>query len=92
MGDLVRRAQSRGEWPGARRTFLDLRWEGGWVDVVGAREVVVGRARVVDAADGRGGGRSEEVGDGDGGARRVGFGGGRGGGGMEVGVGWRVLV
>jgi len=36
-GLLTRCAQSRGEWPGARRTFFDGRDEGGREEVVGAR-------------------------------------------------------
>ena len=92
-GDLVRRAQSRGEWPGERMTFLLLRDEGGWVDVVGARELfgadLEDGARRVDAAEG-GGARSLEAGEGEGGVARgnEGFGGGRGGGGIEVAEGW----
>lgn len=37
-GLLTRCAQSRGEWPGARRTFFDGREEGGRLEAVGARE------------------------------------------------------
>ncbi len=61
MGGLaVRCAQSRGEWPGSRRTFREGRAEGARVDVEGAREEVdgfrdeEGGARSVEAADGGG--------------------------------------
>ena len=60
-GLAVRCAQSRGEWPGSRRTFLEGRLDGERVEVVGAREVVVGGAREregeprrIDAVDGGG--------------------------------------
>ena len=59
-GLCVRWAQSRGEWPGSRITFLDGRDDGARVEVVGARDVVVGAGerdggpRRVDAAEGGG--------------------------------------
>ncbi len=44
----LRRAQSRGEWPGARMTFCRGRRVGGSVDIDGARdEVGVARGRPV---------------------------------------------
>jgi hypothetical protein len=52
----LRRAQSRGEWPGANTTFCRGRWRGGRVDIDGAREDVVGSGRTVV----RGGGINEE--------------------------------
>ena len=55
-GCLVRCAQSRGECPGSRITFLEGRWEDGRVEVVGEGE---GGARREDAADG-GGRRDDE--------------------------------
>lgn len=73
-GFAVRCAQSRGEWPGSRRTFLDGRLEGARVEIEGAREALeglrelVGGARRVDAAEG--GGR--RVVDGLGGTLNVG--------------------
>ncbi len=96
-GDLVRRAQSRGEWPGDRMTFLLLRDPGGWVEVEGAREAFpfgdkeFDGARSVDAADGGNGARRAEAGNdaGGGGRHKAGFGAGRGGGSMEVCVGCR---
>ena len=61
LGGLwVKCAQSRGEWPGSRMTFLDGRDDGARVEVVGARDVVVGAReregglRRVDAAEGGG--------------------------------------
>lgn len=61
LGGLwVRCAQSRGEWPGSRITFLDGRDDGARVEVVGARDVVVGARewegglRRVDAVEGGG--------------------------------------
>lgn len=85
-GEEVRAAQSRGEWPGLRRTFLEGREEGERVDVEGASEPVVGErldfvvggVRRVEAVEG--GGRREEVGLG-----MEGFGAGRGGGGIMEG-------
>ena len=65
-GLLTRCAQSRGEWPGARRTFFEGREEGGREEVVGAREREGGTRRE-EAAEG--GGRRVE--DGLGGARFV---------------------
>ena len=59
-GLWVRWAQSRGEWPGSRITFLDGRDDGARVEVVGASDVVVGARerdggpRRVDAAEGGG--------------------------------------
>ena len=59
-GLWIRWAQSRGEWPGSRITFLDGRDDGARVEVVGARDVVVGARereggpRRVDAAEGGG--------------------------------------
>lgn len=55
-GLAVRCAQSRGEWPGSRRTFFEGRVEGERVEVEGARDVgegfeeFEGEARRVDAA------------------------------------------
>lgn len=82
-GLAVRCAQSRGEWPGSRRTFLEGRVEGERVDVEreefgGARERE-GGARRVDAVEGGGrrvvervgGGRRVEAGVGGGGMRAV---------------------
>ena len=60
-GAATRAAQSRGEWPGARRTFLEGREEAGREEDVGAREEVGGLRRR-DAAEG--GGRRVEDGDG----------------------------
>ncbi len=61
LGGLwVKWAQSSGEWPGSRITFLDGRDNGARVEVVGARDVVVevrereGGPRKVDAAEGGG--------------------------------------
>jgi hypothetical protein len=52
----LRRAQSRGEWPGANTTFRRGRWSGGSVDIDGARDdPVPGRGRTVV----RGGGINE---------------------------------
>ena len=58
LGGLwVKWAQSSGEWPGSRITFLDGRDNGARVEVVGARDVVVGARereggpRRVDAAE-----------------------------------------
>ena len=90
-GWAIRWAQSRGEWPGSRRTFLEGREGGDRVDVEGAREDVGGARereggpRRVDAAEG-GGRRAVE---GFGGARAVGLlGSGLEGGGMsELGAG-----
>ncbi len=56
-GCAVRWAQSRGEWPGERRTFLDWREEGDRVEVEREREreeVGVGGARRVEAVEGGG--------------------------------------
>lgn len=59
-GFAVRYAQSRGEWPGSRRTFLEGREEGARVDAEGARLEVGGArerdggARRVDAEEGGG--------------------------------------
>lgn len=59
VGGCERRwAQSRGEWAGARRTFLEGRVEAGRVEVVGER-VERGGARRVEAEEG--GGRRVEV-------------------------------
>lgn len=78
MGGLaVKCAQSRGEWPGSRRTFFEGREEGESVEVereeIGGARELEGGARSVEAVEG--GGRSvvERVG----GDRRVdlGFGG-----------------
>lgn len=84
-GLAVRWAQSRGEWPGSRRTFLEGGRVEGWrVEVerreAGAREREEsgGGARRVDAVEGGGAWRVEE-----GAPRGVGSGGG-GGGGMVV--------
>lgn len=61
-GLAVRWAQSRGEWPGSRMTFLEGRFEGASVDIEGPREEekglreLDGGARRVVAAEG--GGRS----------------------------------
>lgn len=87
-GEEVRAAQSRGLWPGLRRTFLEGREEGERVDVEGASEpgvgerldFVVGGVRRVEAVEG--GGRREEVGLG-----MAGFEAGRGGGGIVEGKG-----
>ena len=79
-------AQSRGEWPGSRRTFFGRRALGARVEVEGAREdggarEREGGARRVEAVEG--GGRMGV--EGLGGARPVVlFEGGRGGGGMRV--------
>ena len=80
-GLLTRCAQSSGEWPGARRTFLEGREDGGREDAVGASERD-GGARRVEAAEGGG----ARVDDGLGGARLA-VGGGRDGGGIRLGVG-----
>lgn len=77
-GLLTRCAQSRGEWPGARRTFFDGREEGGREDDVGARDRE-GGVRRVEAAEG-GGRRLEE---GFPGRRFTAFGG-RDGGGIKL--------
>ena len=70
----TRAAQSRGEWPGARRIFLLGREGGGREEVVGER-VEEGGLRRVEAWEGRGR-RVDAVGRADG---RVGAGlGGRG--------------
>lgn len=59
-GFAVRCAQSRGEWPGSRRTFLEGRAEGAKVDIEGARDRLDafagpdGGARNVEAAEGGG--------------------------------------
>jgi hypothetical protein len=54
----LRRAQSRGEWPGANTTFCRGLWRGGSVDTDRPRDdVVPGRGRTVV----RGGGISEDV-------------------------------
>jgi len=59
-GFAVRCAQSRGEWPGSRRTFLDGRIDGAKVDIEGARDRLDafagpdGGARNVEAAEGGG--------------------------------------
>lgn len=64
MGGLaVRCAQSRGEWPGSRRTFFEGREEGARVDVEG-KSVEVGGAREREG----GARRVEAV---EGGGRRV---------------------
>ena len=99
---MTRCAQSRGEWPGARRTFFEGREDGGRDEAVGVSERL-GGVRMVDAGDG-GGRRVGEAlgrvrltvaGRRDGGGIRLegeipGIGGteavGRGGGGM---AGWR---
>lgn len=73
-GFAVRCAQSRGEWPGSRRTFLEGRAEGASVEIEGARDELDGfreldgGTRNVEAAEG--GGR--RVVDGFGGALKVG--------------------
>lgn len=68
-GLWVRWAQSRGEWPGSRITFLDGRDDGARVEVVGARDAVVG------ARERNGGPRRVEAAE-EGGWRAVdGFGG-----------------
>ena len=57
---MVSEAQSRGEWPGFRRTFLDGREFGGSVEIEGWRvdcegeRVDLGGVRRVDAAEGGG--------------------------------------
>ena len=57
---MVSEAQSRGEWPGLRRTFLEGREVGGSVDIEGWRVdcedggVELGGVRRVDAAEGGG--------------------------------------
>lgn len=61
---MTKFAQSRGEWPGSRRTFLDERFDDGRVDAVGAREADdprerLGGPRRVEAADG--GGRRDDA-------------------------------
>lgn len=86
-GLAVRCAQSRGEWPGSRRTFLEGRVEGERVEVDkdeegGARERE-GGARRVEAVEGVVRRVVERVG----GARRVDLG--VGGGGMSEGSGFR---
>lgn len=86
-GLAIRCAQSRGEWPGSRRTFLEGRVEGERVEVEreefgGARERE-GGARRVEAVEGGGRRVVESVG----GARRVGAG--FVGGGMRVVSGFR---
>ena len=59
-GEEVRWAQSRGEWPGLRRTFFGGRAGGASVEVLGAREddegtrEPFGGARNVEAAEGGG--------------------------------------
>lgn len=56
-GEVCSAAQSSGEWPGARRTFLEGREAAGRVEAVGAREdffVAVGGTRREEAAEGRG--------------------------------------
>ena len=74
-GFWVKCAQSRGEWPGSRITFLDGRDEGARVEVVGARDVAVGARereggpRRVDAVEG--GGRRAV--DGFGGGLKIGI-------------------
>lgn len=82
-GLAVRWAQSRGEWPGSRRTFLEGRVDGERVEVereeVGGAREREGGARRVAAVDG--GGRRV------GGARRVGVG--VGGAGLGLGSGFR---
>ena len=90
-GLAVRYAQSRGEWPGSRRTFFDGRAEGERIDVVGAIEEVGGAGereggpRRVDAEEG--GGR--RVFEGLGGVLKVGgLGVGREGGRMREVGGW----
>ncbi len=86
-GLAVRCAQSRGEWPGSRRTFFEGRLEGERVEVereeVGGAREREGGARRVEAVEGGGRRVAESVG----GARRVdaGF----GGGGMREGSGFR---
>lgn len=90
-GLAVRCAQSRGEWPGSRRTFLEGRVEGLRVEVERREEdgvvvVAVGGAR--EREEGGGGARRVDAVEG-GGARRVEEGaprgvGGGGGGGMVV--------
>lgn len=52
-GQATRAAQSRGEWPGARRTFFEGREEAGREEDVGAREEVGGLRRR-EAAEGGG--------------------------------------
>lgn len=82
-GLAVRCAQSRGEWPGSRRTFLEGRLEGERVEVEreegGGARVREGGWRWVDAVEGVGRRGVERVGR----ARRVG---------MGVGFGFRVAV
>lgn len=87
-GLAVRCAQSRGEWPGSRRTFLEGRAEGERVEVdreeVGGAREREGGARRVEAVEGGGRRVVESVG----GARGVGAG--IGGGGMREGSGFRL--
>ena len=70
-GLAIRCAQSRGEWPGSRRTFLEGRLDGERVEVereeIGGAREREGGARRVEAAEG-GGRRDVES---FGGARRV---------------------
>ena len=91
MGGLaVRCAQSRGEWPGSRRTFLEGRVDGERVEVdreeVGGAREREGGARRVEAVEGGGRRAVESVG----GARRTdaGF----GGGGMREGSSFRFAL
>ena len=71
LGGLwVRWAQSRGEWPGSRINFLDGRDDGARVEVVGARDVLVG------AREREGGPRRVDAAEGDGRRAVDGFGGG----------------
>lgn len=92
-GCAVRCAQSRGEWPGDRRTFLLRREGGGRVDVESKAEVGGGRRRgVVVGVGWRREGGGLRVGCGFLGLRaevgvfRLALGGGRGGGGIvEIG-------
>lgn len=77
-GFLVKRAQSRGEWPGSSKTFLEGRRGVGRVEVErrGGWDLVVGVGRVVEVGRDKGGwrrvvgGRVDEEGVG-GGFRRV---------------------
>ena len=86
-GLAIRCAQSRGEWPGSRRTFLEGRLEGARVEVereeIGGAREREGGARRVEAVEGGGRRVVESLG----GARRVDAG--VGGGGMSEGSGFR---
>lgn len=68
-GLAIRCAQSRGEWPGSRRTFLEGRADGAWVDIDGARDIVDAFGEL------NGGPRNVEAGEGGGRSAVEGFGG-----------------